>query len=131
MVFINKDFNEELIKDDEFKDFDKLVKKFSELYEAQKDKPSVVNQLRLRQMEFVYSVLKKISKGKNARISYKLYEPFESMGSITIEGESIEICNPEWFARAVEFASNIEVYPLEKKAVRMTFTFHGLSKHID
>mgnify|MGYP000216046892 CR=1 FL=1 len=39
--------------------------------------------------------------------------------------------NPEWFARAAEFASNTEVYPLTKNRIRLTFTFHGITTPIE
>ena len=53
------------------------------------------------------------------------------MGSISVEGPMLEFDCPEWFSRVAEFASNTEVYPLAKNKVRMTFTFHGLTKPIE
>ena len=70
-------------------------------------------------------------KGTNVQISYKMYEPFKTMGSITVEGAVLEFDKPEWFARIAEFASNTEIYPLTKNIVRMTFTFHGLTTPIE
>ena len=43
------------------------------------------------------------------------------------ETERLDFDNPEWFARAAEFASNTEVYPLAKNRIRLTFTFHGIT----
>ena len=75
--------------------------------------------------------LRYITKGQNVTVSYKLHEPFKSMGSVSVEGEQLVFDKPEWFARVAEFASNTEVYPLAKQAIRMTFTFHGLTKTIE
>lgn len=84
-----------------------------------------------KQIQFAYSVLKYLTRGSDAVVSYKLHEPFKTMGSVSVEGKSIEFYQPEWFARVAEFASNTEVYPLAKNRVRLTFTFHGLTKSID
>ena len=53
-----------------------------------------------------------------------------------VSGEKVQIsisascpeANPE---RVAEFANNMEVYPLVKNRVRLTFTFHGLTKPIE
>lgn len=92
---------------------------------------TVLNPLKMQQFQFAYAALQYIMKDKNVQISYKMYEPFKTMGSITVEGTVLEFNKPEWFARIAEFASNTEIYPLTKNAVRMTFTFHGLTTPIE
>lgn len=92
---------------------------------------TILNPEKLEQFKFAYAALQYIMKGKDVRISYKMYEPFKTMGSITVEGAVLEFDKPEWFARIAEFASNTEIYPLAKNAVRMTFTFHGLTTPIE
>lgn len=92
---------------------------------------TILNPLKMEQFKFAYAALQYMMKGKNAQISYKMYEPFKTMGSITVEGAILEFDKPEWFARVAEFASNTEIYPLTKNAVRMTFTFHGLTTPIE
>lgn len=92
---------------------------------------TILNPLKLEQFKFAYAALQYIMKGKNVQISYKMYEPFKTMGSITVEGAVLEFDKPEWFARIAEFASNTEIYPLTKNIVRMTFTFHGLTTPIE
>ena len=92
---------------------------------------TILNPLKMEQFKFAYAALQYMMKGKNAQISYKMYEPFKTMGSITVEGAILEFDKPEWFARIAEFASNTEIYPLTKNIVRMTFTFHGLTTPIE
>lgn len=92
---------------------------------------TILNPLKMEQFRFAYAALQYIMKGKNVQISYKMYEPFKTMGSITVEGAVLEFDKPEWFARIAEFASNTEIYPLTKNIVRMTFTFHGLTTPIE
>ena len=53
------------------------------------------------------------------------------MGGVSVEGKVLEFAGSKWFARAAEFASNTEVYPLAKNRVRLTFTFHGLTAPIE
>ena len=99
---------------------------------AEDAKPTVVNIPRLQQMEFAYAVVKYLSKDiPGSRVSYKLYEPFKSMGSVSIEAGELAFLKTEWFARAAEFASNTEVYPLANGRVRLTFTFWGIAKPIE
>ena len=92
---------------------------------------SVVNPQRLREMQFTYRVVRDVLAGGDARVSYRLHEPLKSMGSISIEGKLITFAMPEWFARAAEFADNTEIYPLVDDEVRITFTFHNLTKSIE
>lgn len=110
---------------------DKIIANIGGRIAVEENKRTVSNELRLRQMEFTYAALKYITKDEDVQISYKLYEPFQTMGSITIEGETFEFDDTEWFARVSEFASNIEVYPLTSGKVRMTFTFHGIRTPIE
>ena len=98
---------------------------------ADESKTTMLNMPRLQQMEFCHSVLQTIMKGEPVRISYKLYKPFKSMGSITVEGKCLDIHDMKWFSRICEFASNTEVYPIRGNSVRMTFTFHNLTTPIE
>jgi PDZ domain-containing secreted protein len=90
-----------------------------------------INPLKVKQMQFVYAVLKRCVTGSDVKISYKMNEPFKSMGSVSVEGNELVFTEAKWMARAVEFASNVEIYPLADERVRMTFTFHGIAKSIE
>lgn len=109
---------------------------YLKMYPCLKNRPDVLKVLtqsdrKHQQMKFVYSVLKHFAKGTDAVLSYKLCEPFKTMGSVSIEAKRLDFDNPEWFARAAEFASNTEVYPLAKNRIRLTFTFHGITTPIE
>lgn len=82
---------------------------------------------KMRQLQFTEAVLKYLLKNSGATVTHKLHEPFKSMGSVIIEGTDLVFTNQEWFARAAEFASNVDIYPLTNGKVRMAFTFHGLA----
>ena len=114
-----------------FQSDEELEKALFELIENDDAKTTVLNGMKYQQIQFTYSVLKYLAKGTDMEISYKLHEPFKTMGSVSVEGKLLEFDKPEWFARAAEFANNTEVYPLAKNRVRMTMTFHGLTAPID
>ena len=110
---------------------DDFIEVISQELEAEEWHTTMLDFQKSKQIQFAYSVLKYLTRGSDAVVSYKLHEPFKTMGSVSVEGKSIEFYQPEWFARVAEFASNTEVYPLAKNRVRLTFTFHGLTKSID
>lgn len=110
---------------------DELLGALKDNIDADDRKTTMLDGLKLKQIQFAYSVLQYITRGTDTKVSYKLNEPFKTMGSISVEGPMLEFDCPEWFSRVAEFASNTEVYPLAKNKVRMTFTFHGLTKPIE
>lgn len=113
------------------KAMDEVVNSIKDGINEDELRTTILNPEKLEQFKFAYAALQYIMKGKDVQISYKMYEPFKTMGSITVEGAVLEFDKPEWFARVAEFASNTEIYPLTKNAVRMTFTFHGLTTPIE
>ena len=110
---------------------DELLGTLKDNIEADDKKTTVLDGLKLKQIQFAYSVLQYITRGTDTKVSCTLNEPFKTMGSISVEGPILEFDCPEWFSRVAEFASNTEVYPLAKNKVRLTFTFHGLTKPIE
>ena len=110
---------------------DELLGTLKDNIEADDKKTTVLDGLKLKQIQFAYSVLQYITRGTDTKVSCKLNEPFKTMGSISVEGPILEFDCPEWFSRVAEFASTTEVYPLAKNKVRLTFTFHGLTKPIE
>lgn len=110
---------------------DNVAVAVGEAIAADESKPAILNPIKVRQMQFAYGVLKYLTKGTGAQISYEMCEPYKSMGSISVEGANLAFANPEWFARAAEFASNTEIYPLMNGKVRMTLTFHGLVRPME
>lgn len=110
---------------------DNTVVTVGEAILADESKPAMLVPHKIQQMQFAYGVAKYLTKGTDAKVTYSLNEPFKSMGSISIEGTKLAFTNSEWFARAAEFASNTEVYPLTNGKVKMTMTFHGLVRNIE
>lgn len=109
------------------KDFDAFIEFMKDKLEKDKENKKVHNFLQYEKMNFVESVLKKLASFCNAEVKSEVSDVFESEGSVTIEGKHLEF-PVEWFARAAEFADNMEIYPLAKNAVRISFAFHNLTK---
>lgn len=129
---MENNFKIEFLTDAEIeKAMDEVVNSIKDGINEDELRTTILNPEKLEQFKFAYATLQYIMKGKDVQISYKMYEPFKTMGSITVEGAVLEFDKPEWFARVAEFASNTEIYPLTKNAVRMTFTFHGLTTPIE
>lgn len=110
---------------------DSIVFTVGEAIIEDESKAAILSQNKYRQMQFTYAVLKYLLKGCDASLSYKLNQPFKSMGSITVEGSNLKFTNAEWFSRAAEFSSNVDIYPLTNGKVRIEFTFHGLTVAIE
>jgi len=98
------------------------------LKEMPRSEVLILNPHRVNQMRFSCAAIKKAMREHNRRAKFvcKQSDIESSMGYVDVEAEDIGIEDTEWFARAAEFASNTEIYPLKANKIRMTFTFHGL-----
>ena len=110
---------------------DGFVEGMQDMVAEDEGKTTIINPLRLAQIKFTYSVMKYLTRDTDAEVTYKLNEPFKTMGGVSVEGKVLEFAGSKWFARAAEFASNTEVYPLAKNRVHLTFTFHCLTAPIE
>ena len=114
------------MEDDEvFAEFDALIAMLNSL-----PRPSVtmLNQGRVEEMKFAADMIRHTLKetGSEAHIECKQHELDPGIGIITVEGIELTFVDMEGFARAAEFASNFEVYPLVQNKVRMAYAFYGL-----
>lgn len=130
---MEKDFEfQEFLEDDDGTDefLDAFVEFVLENVDSKKPSIGILNPMRAKQIEFCYTVMRWLTNGTKAKVTYTLNEPLNSMGTVSVEGNPLMFTNSLWFSRAAEFASNMEVYPLAKNLVRLTFTFHGLTNPI-
>jgi len=126
------EFDKQFSSDEEaLKDFDALVDMLREARVSAGDQISILNPIREKQIEFVYKVLKFLTKGTDAVVTYKLHEPENSFGSVSAEAKSLELYGSLWFTRIMEFANNFEVYPLKNGKVRLSFAFYDLTIPIE
>lgn len=125
---MRNNFDREFRSDGEIEEeLDAILESIGEDLIEDEAKTTIANPHRIEQMQFSYAVLKYLIRNTSATISYELYKPFKTMGSITVEGKLLDFDKPEWFARAAEFANSTDIYPLSADRVRIEFTFHGLT----
>lgn len=126
------DFESEYSSDEEIEEaMDSLVISVANGIEQDEGRTSIINPYRMQQLLYTYKVMKYLMKGSSAQVTYKIHEPYQSMGSVSVTGKDIGFKNMSWFLRAAEMASNYEVYPKTDGTVCMTFTFHGLTTPIE
>ena len=131
---MSKEFNfdEEFTTDEEVEAMlDTIVTTVGNEAVIEDNRTAVINPYKIQQVLYTYKVLKYLTKGTDAKVSYELHSPFKSMGSVTITGKNLIFRKSEWFMKAVELSANFEVYPKTNGTVEMNFTFHGLTKPID
>ena len=126
------DFESEYASDSEIEEaMDSLVISVANDIAQDESRTSIINPYRMQQILYTYKVMKYLMKGTSAKVTYKLHEPYQSMGSVSVTGKDIEFKKVSWFLRAAELASNYEVYPKTDGTVCMTFTFHGITTPIE
>lgn len=125
-----KDFEEFETEEDVEQAFDDLLNSIAEEIKLDEADPAVVNPVRVYEVKFVHAVMKYLTKGTRAKVTYDLHKPFRSMGNVSIEAKNFAIRDSVWFNRAASLASNMEIYPLVNGNFRLTFTFHGLTKTV-
>jgi len=126
------DFTADFASEEEMNDeLDAILLALGDEIEADESRTSVLNPVRMRELLYTYKAVKLLVRGSSAKVTYKLHQPFQSMGSVSITGKEILMRNPVNFIRAAKFASNVEAYPKTDGTVCMTFTFHNLTVPIE
>lgn len=125
----NREFNRDFSTDGEVESaIDSLLREVAKKASDGEEKASLLNTDTMLRLSCVYRIMRHLTKGqKDVTVGYEVYEPFLSMGSVSVIGKNISVRKPEWFMRAVEMASNFEVYPKTDGTVQMNFGFHGLT----
>ena len=108
-----------------------LIVAIGKLMAEEDAKTSIINQNRLREIKFVYDVVKTMFLKQGMDLTYELNAPLKSMASVSLTGEDLCFSNAEWFSRVAEFSDTIDVEPLVNGKVRLTFGFHGLTTPIE
>ena len=126
-------FDTEFMTDEEVEQMlDSIVASVGDVASDDNSRTSVVNVYKMRQMLYVYKVMKYLAKGqKGVKVDCKLHTPYNSMGYVSVVGKKLAFRKPEWFMKAVELSNNFEVYPKTNGTVQMNFTFHGLTTPIE
>lgn len=83
---------------------------------------------RICQMLYSYLALRHITKGRNVKVKYELFEPSKNMGYISVTGRKIDYQNSKVFKTVTALATNFEAYPKTNGTVQLNFAFHKLRK---
>jgi hypothetical protein len=79
-------------------------------------KVSVTDFERVQELITTYKTIKRLTGGQSGvKVTSTLHEPFNGMGYVTVVGKHITFKRPDLFVKAIELASNFEVYPKNKR----------------
>lgn len=124
----NFDFEKEFITDEEVEEaLAGLLNFIGEQVTEENSKTAIINKPKAQMVLCTYKLLKYLTKGSSAKVTYALNEPYRSMGSVSVVGKDLVFNNSKWFTAAISMASNFNVYPKTNGTVQMDFTFHGLT----
>ena len=126
------DFNEEFSTEAEIESaIDSLVITVGETVIEDESRMAVINPTRLKHINFAYKVLKYMTNGTDAKVTYQLHQPFHSAGFVSVVGSELSFRQTQWMIKLAELASNVEVYPLANGRIQMNYTFNGLTRPIE
>ncbi len=126
------DFDEfEILSSEDLEEFDSFISELVNEIEEEDEQTSVIDFSMYKTMQVSLAKIKSMFKGTGASVSYKLHEPYRSVGYISIVGKNLSIENPKVFAAISGLASNVEIYPKTNGTVQINLTYHGLTKPID
>lgn len=112
-------------------ELDKLINTFGQWIIEDETCKQILNPIRMAQIRFSDNVLDRMARETDMRVTTIVHEPYNSMGSISVEGEALEFSNCKWLGRVIEFASNVEIFPLLNGKIKIVLTFHGLTTPIE
>lgn len=128
MTIDNLDFENEFMSDEDVEEMlDNLTDLIGEQAEAEDNKNAMINPMKIKAVMYTYNVLKYMTKAMEAKVTYKLNEPYKSMGSVSVVGKDLMFGNPQWLLIASKLSSSFNVYPKTDGTIQMDFTFHGLT----
>lgn len=130
-------FEDEFMTDEEDEELDEEIEQILSLYENEEDSEGTeesrvltLEPLRTKSMLCAFKIIKHITKGTKAKVTYTLNEPYVSMGGISITGKDLTFKNPKGFMVAVKLASNFNIYTKLNGDVQIDLTFHNLTMPI-
>lgn len=117
--------------DDDFDGLDFLISFMQEECADGRNNLTVVNKTRMEQMQFCYKMLQRIFAGQDVLVTQEVEEDFRTMGSISVEGESLSFAEDKWFTRIAGFADNLEIFPFANNRVGIGLMFYNITSYIN
>ncbi len=122
------DFESELA---DFDEMDSMILQLGKMINEDEAKTSMMNPHVLQKIQYVYKALKLLLKDSGAKVTYKVNEPFKSMGVVSVTAKNIQVNDTARFINIARFASNYEAYPKTDGTIQINFAFHGLTFPIE
>ncbi|MCD7821038.1 MAG: hypothetical protein LUG64_02375 [Clostridiales bacterium] len=123
------DFNEDRLSNEE-KELNDYFAWLGQLINESESGVSIAIPEKMRGVQVVYDIMKRIVKGVNVKMSCKVNQPYASTGAIIIVGKEIFITDPALFAQAMKLVSVWEVYPKTDGNIQLDLTFNGLTRKV-
>lgn len=125
-------FEDEFLSDEEvWEALDEALLDLAKDVDADEDCTAFLNIARQKQIGIAYTALKYILNGTGAKVTYRLHEPYKSMGVVSVVGKNLAFVKGDVFIKIARLASNVDIYPRVDSTVQIDFTFHGLTVVID
>lgn len=112
---------------DETQELGELIASLGSWILEDESAPGLLSVSKMVQLHFSHRLMQKLAQDSQMQVQCITHKPFKSMGCIIVEGDQLEFSNCKWLGQAMEFASNVEVYPLRSGGVRLALTFHCLT----
>ena len=125
------DFDHGIMSEEEFKRAsEEILEVLKPVFDVVETYPAKINVDKLDDVKFVYIALKCLTNHSDAKVKVKLFDPFQTVGSISVIGKTLKCDNPELFAQAFQRSSNFEIDALTNGNVEAIFGFNGLVNFI-
>ena len=122
------DFETEFISEEEANTMlNSIIEEIGKEAEIEDNQDAIIVPNKVRAVLYTCKVLKYLTRGTGAKVTYKLNEPYKSMGSVSVVGKDLSFCDSEGFVAAAKLASNLNIYPKTNGTTQIDFTFHGLT----
>ncbi len=126
-----EEFDEEYDEDERDGRTDAVLLALGEMIEAVESRTAIINPRRMAQMERCYDLIQTRLLSPGAELSYRVHEPYKSMGCIILEADNYIISQPNVFRQACKLADSVEIYPLVNGKLRIEFGFDCLTIPIE
>lgn len=109
---------------------DESVKIFMSAYKEVHTGTFITNPEKVKVINAIYEILKKIISGDNLVIECNLHAPSIDDAVIYIEGSKIKIINTDIFAKINTIADSFEVFPKTNGNICLDFGFDNIATRI-
>ncbi len=114
--------------DDEYDELWEEMGEIAEMFQKASTGVFEVNPEKVNVVETIYNTMTHIISGENIQIEYEYGELSPDFGSISITGSRIVVDNPALFVKAVEIASNYDMYPKTDGKVVIDIGVYGIAE---